>query len=171
MSREVCVVVTDRKPPGVGWASWVERQLDEARRDGLLDNLEGSGKPIPGLGEPRDSDWWVKEKLRREEISWVPPTLAIRAERDAAVAEAEAADTEDELRRVIERVNERIRYVNSHTVSGPPTTVWIVDPEPIVERWRADRLVAPASDEQALDSEAPSAPPPRWSLRRLLRQS
>ena len=71
--------------------------VDEARREGLLDNLEGSGRPIPGLGEPRDGDWWVKEKLRREEISWVPPTLAIRAERDAAVAEAEAAETEDEL--------------------------------------------------------------------------
>ena len=73
--------MTERKPPGVEWQSWVERQLEEARREGLLDNLEGEGKPIPGLGESRDDDWWVKEKLRREGVSWVPPTLAIRAER------------------------------------------------------------------------------------------
>ena len=76
--------MTDRKPPGVEWQSWVERQLEEGRREGMLDNLEGSGKPIPGLDESRDDDWWVKEKLRREGVSWVPPTLAIRAERDAA---------------------------------------------------------------------------------------
>ena len=164
--------MTERKPPGVEWQSWVERQLEEARREGLLDNLEGEGKPIPGLGESRDDDWWVKEKLRREGVSWVPPTLAIRAERDAAVAEAEAAATEDELRQVVERINERIRYVNSHTVSGPPTTVWTVDPEPIVERWRAGR---PSEPIEVLDAStpgpdaAPAASRPR-RLRRLRRR-
>jgi len=137
----------------------------------MLDDLEGSGKPIPGLGETRDDDWWVKEKLRREGVSWVPPTLAIRAERDAAVAEAEVAGTEAELRDIIERVNERIRYVNSHTVSGPPTTVWTVDPEPIVESWRAGRADVPTTDDRSLDSHTPRATPSRWSLRRLLRHS
>ncbi len=162
--------MTERKPPGVEWASWVDRQIDDARSDGLLDNLEGSGKPIPGLGEPRDDDWWVKDKLRREGVNWVPPTLAIRAERDAAVAEAEVAGTEAELRGIIERVNERIRHVNSHTVSGPPTTVWTVDPEPIVERWRASRPEVPPGDEPALDSDDQLAASARWSLRRLLRR-
>jgi hypothetical protein len=138
----------------------------------MLDNLEGTGQPIPGLGEPRDDDWWVKEKLRREGVAWVPPTLAIRAERDAAVAEAEAAGSEEDLRRIIERVNERIRYVNSHTVSGPPTTVWIVDPEPIVERWRADRPNVPATtDDPVLDIGGPPPPPPRWDLRRWFRRT
>ena len=164
--------MTDRKPPGVEWQSWVERQLEEGRREGMLDNLEGSGKPIPGLDESRDDDWWVKEKLRREGVSWVPPTLAIRAERDAAVAEAEAADTEDDLRRIIERVNERIRYVNSHTVSGPPTTVWTVDPDPIVERWRAGRPDAhAAADEPALGSDDVPSTTRRRGLRRLLRRT
>lgn len=164
--------MTDRKPPGVGWQSWVERQLEEGRREGMLDNLQGSGKPIPGLDESRDDDWWVKEKLRREGVSWVPPTLAIRAERDAAVAEAEAADTEDDLRRIIERVNERIRYVNSHTVSGPPTTVWTVDPDPIVERWRAGRRDAhAAADESAPDRDAVPSTTHRRGLRRLFRRT
>jgi hypothetical protein len=137
----------------------------------MLDNLEGSGKPIPGLGESRDDDWWVKEKLRREGVSWVPPTLAIRAERDAAVAEAEAAGTEDDLRRIIDQVNERIRYVNSHTVSGPPTTVWTVDPEPIVERWRANRPDPPAVASESMPAidKLPSTAH-RRGLRRLLRR-
>ena len=164
--------MTERKPPGVEWQSWVERQLDEARREGLLDNLEGEGQPIPGLGEPRDEDWWVKEKLRREGVGWVPPTLAIRAERDAAVAEAEAAATEDELRQIVDRINERIRYVNSHTVSGPPTTVWTVDPEPIVERWRAGRPSEPIGVLDASTSEPDVAPAGtrRRRLRRLRRR-
>ena len=164
--------MTDRKPPGVEWQSWVDRQLEEGRREGMLDDLEGSGKPIPGLGESRDDDWWVKEKLRREGVSWVPPTLAVRAERDLAVAEAEAAETEDELRQIIEEVNGRIRYVNSHTVSGPPTTVWTVDPEPIVERWRADRPDVPAAAaDPALDTDAPPPTPRRRDLRRWFRRT
>jgi hypothetical protein len=48
---------------------------------------------------------------------------------------------------LIEEVNERIRYVNSHTVSGPPSTVWVVDVEAILERRRLERLGEPTDDE------------------------
>lgn len=129
--------MTDRKPSGLSWESWVERQIDEGRRAGLFDGLDGEGKPIDGLDGPHDDEWWVKAKLRRERIEYLPPTIAIRGERDAAVAAALAAADEAEARRILEAVNDRIRYVNSHTVSGPPSTVWIVDIDAILERRRA----------------------------------
>jgi hypothetical protein len=138
--------VTERKPTGVSWESWVEKQIDEGRRAGLFDGLEGQGEPIDGLDGVHDEEWWIKAKLRREQIDYLPPTIAIRGERDAAVAAALDARDEAEVRQLIEQVNDRIRYVNSHTVSGPPSTVCVVDVDHILERWRAAHPVESRDD-------------------------
>jgi hypothetical protein len=165
--------MTEHKPPGLSWESWAERQIEEGRRAGLFDGLDGEGKPIEGLDGPHDEEWWVKAKLRREEIDYLPPTIAIRGERDAAVAAALDASDEAEARRLIEEINERIRYVNSHTVSGPPSTVWVVDVESILERRRLRRPNEPPDDEPpdgvAADVEAAVARTRRrfrWPARR-----
>jgi hypothetical protein len=165
--------VTEHKPPGLSWESWTEKQIEEGRRAGLFDGLDGEGKPIEGLDGPHDEDWWVKAKLRRENFDYLPPTIAIRGERDAAVAAALEAATEAEARRLVEEINERIRYVNSHTVSGPPSTVWVVDVESILDRRRLGR-----SDESD-DGDPPdgaavvaesSVADTRWRFRRLTRR-
>lgn len=135
--------VTERKPTGLSWESWTEKQIEEGRRAGLFDGLDGEGKPIPGLDGPHDEEWWVKAKLRREQIEYLPPTIAIRGERDGAIAAALAADDEAEARRVLEEINDRIRYINSHTVSGPPSTVWVVDVDEVLERRRVLRPEPP----------------------------
>ena len=153
--------MTDRKPPGLSWESWTEKQIEEGRRAGLFDGLDGHGKPIPGLDGTRDEDWWIKAKLRREEIDYLPPTIAIRGERDAAVAAALDARDEGEVRQLIEQVNDRIRYVNSHTVAGPPSTVWVVDVEPILERWRAAHPVGPEAGADLDDDEPERGPEPQ----------
>jgi hypothetical protein len=147
--------VTEPKPPGLSWESWTEKQIEEGRRAGLFDGLDGEGKPIDGLDGSHDEDWWIKAKLRREEIDYLPPTIAIRGERDAAVAAALDARDEAEARRLIEEVNERIRYVNSHTVSGPPSTVWVVDVEAILERRRLERP-GESTDDEPSDAVVPA---------------
>lgn len=147
--------MTERKPTGLRWESWTEKQIEEGRRAGLFDGLDGEGRPIDGLDRPHDEDWWVKAKLRREQIDYLPPTIAIRGERDAAVAAALDATDEREARRILEQINERIRYVNSHTVSGPPSTVWVVDEESVLERWRAAHPDPdPAPDAGVAEEEA-----------------
>ena len=91
-------------------------------------------------------------KASSRKIDYLPPAIAIRGERDAAVAAALDARGEPEARRLLEEINERIRYVNSHTVSGPPSTVWVVDVESILERRRlrpSDEL----ADGDVLDDE------------------
>ena len=157
--------MTERKPTGASWASWTERQIDEGRRAGLFDGLDGEGKPIEGLDGPHDEEWWVKAKLRREEVEYLPPTIAIRREREVAVAAALNAAAEGDVRRIIEQINDRIRYVNSHTVTGPPSTVWVVDVESVLERWRATQ---PAPSE-VRDPAGAETPPPSgrtvWRLR------
>ena len=65
--------MTRRKPPGAGWESWIDYQIREAQERGEFDDLPAAGKPIPDLDKPFHEMWWVKDKLRREGLSYMPP--------------------------------------------------------------------------------------------------
>ena len=154
--------MTERKPSGVSWQSWVERQIDEARQGGAFDDLDGHGHPIDGISTVHDEMWWIKAKLRDEDIAYLPPTIAIRAEREAAIDAAMAASTEEEVRALLEDLNQHIRHVNSHGAAGPPSSVAPVDVDVIVERWRTNRPPAPLP---TVDAEPVLPAPPqsrRW---------
>ena len=47
-------------------AAVVETAIQQAMRRGDFDDLPGAGKPIPGLGESHDPDWWIRRKIERE---------------------------------------------------------------------------------------------------------
>jgi hypothetical protein len=128
--------MTGRKPPGIGWETWVERQIREGIERGEFDDLPGQGKPIPDIDRSHDELWWVRKKLKREEVSYLPPTLAVRKERDDALERIAAAVREVEVRRIVEEINIRIRYVNTHATSGPPSTVMPLDLDDVLARWR-----------------------------------
>jgi DnaJ homologue, subfamily C, member 28, conserved domain len=53
--------VTERKPAGVRFETWVERQIRDAQERGEFENLPGAGKPLPGLTGHYDDQWWVKQ--------------------------------------------------------------------------------------------------------------
>jgi hypothetical protein len=127
--------VTERKPPGASWESWIERQIEEGRRGGAFDDLPGHGRPINDLDRPHDELWWVKAKLQREDVAVTPPTIAIRTERDDAIAAAMSAASEAEVRELIGRLNERIREVNRFVTWGPPSSVAPLDVDVLVDRW------------------------------------
>ena len=126
-----------RKPPGTSWETWVERQIREGIERGEFDDLPGKGKPIPDVGVTHDELWWVRKKLKREKVSYLPPTLAIRKERDDALEKIAAATDERDVRRIVEEINVRIRYVNSHATGGPPSTVMPLDLDDVLARWHA----------------------------------
>jgi hypothetical protein len=128
--------VTDRKPPGVGFGTWVERQIREATERGEFDDLPGAGKPIPDLDEPHDELWWVKGKLRREHFAYLPPTVALRKEAEAALEAADRAATEDEVRQIVAAINRKIADGNRKAASGPPLNLTPFDADRVVRRWR-----------------------------------
>jgi len=130
--------MTERKPPGVSWESWIDRQIREGMERGDFDGLPGAGKPIPDLHRPHDELWWVKEKLRREEVSYLPPTLQIRKDVEDALEQISCARSEGDVRRIVTEINERIAKVNSQVTHGPPSTVMRLDVEDVVRRWRAE---------------------------------
>jgi hypothetical protein len=126
-----------RRPTLADWENAVERQIREGIERGEFDNLPGTGKPLAGLDGPHDEEWWVKAKLRREEVSYLPPALAVRKELEVALERIATATSEVTVRRIVTEINARIVYVNSHTASGPPSTLMPLDVEVVVGRWVA----------------------------------
>jgi hypothetical protein len=129
----------ERKPPGVGFGTWVERQLREAAGRGEFDDLPGAGKPIPDLDKPHDELWWVKQKLRRENFSYLPPTIALRKQAEEALEAASRAGSEGEVRRIVADINAKIIEGNRKAASGPPLNLAPFDVERVVRDWRDRR--------------------------------
>jgi hypothetical protein len=131
--------MTDRKPPGVDFGPWVEHKIREATERGAFDNLPGAGKPIPDLDKPHDELWWIKRKLRDEGLAWLPPTIALRKEAEAALAAAARAGSEAEVRAIVAGLNAKIVEGNRKAASGPPLNLAPFDPERVVACWHAAR--------------------------------
>jgi hypothetical protein len=129
----------EKKPPGVRWETWIERKIRESMEAGEFDNLPGRGQPIAELARPYDELWWLRKKLREEQLSIDPPTLVLRREYDDAMAEIAGAGSEREVRRLVAAINDRIVYVNSHTTFGPPSDLVPLNVERVVADWRARR--------------------------------
>jgi Domain of unknown function (DUF1992) len=123
------------------YESWVERQIREATERGDFDNLPGAGRPIPGLNGRDDQDWWLKGFLEREKIPMpLPTSLALRKEITDLPQTLAEVRTEDEVRRIVEDLNERIRDSHRRKVDGPALVHRPVDVEATVAEWRQIRM-------------------------------
>jgi hypothetical protein len=131
--------VTDRKPAGIAWESWVDRQVRRAREKGAFDDLPGAGQPIPDLDKPFDQQWWVKDKLRRENLSYMPPSVALRKEAHDAFQAASRAGSEAEVRALVAGINEKIREANRKGIRGPALMLVPYDVERVVDGWKRGR--------------------------------
>lgn len=129
--------MTERKPPGVGFESWIDAQIRQARERGEFDDLPGAGKPIPDIDKPHDENWWIKRKLKSENVSLLPPTLKLRREAEDTVAEARTARTEKRVRELLEGLNKKIREMNANVVPGPPLNLMPYDVDEFVrDKWQ-----------------------------------
>ncbi len=117
--------------------SVVDKAVRDAEARGDFENLPGLGKPIPGLNRPHDELWWLKQMLQREDLAFVPDSLALRRELDAALAKIQRAPSEAAVRRIVTEINARIGEVNRTVTSGPGSNVAPVDEEALVANWRA----------------------------------
>jgi hypothetical protein len=131
--------VTQRKPAGIRFETWIDRQIREAAERGGFDNLPGAGQPLPDLGHPYDEMWWVKRKLRSENLSYLPPSLALRKEVHDAVEGASRAQTEEEVRERVAAINDKIRDAIRMGIRGPELNLVPFDVERIVREWRRSR--------------------------------
>jgi hypothetical protein len=131
--------MTEQKPPGMSWESWIEQQIREAREAGLFDNLPGAGKPLPSLAEGYDPLWWVKQLVQRERISVLPPALEMLRKVESEMVAVWKLGDEAKVRSRILALNREIAKVNARSTEGPPTRLGPLDVEAIVAEWRTRR--------------------------------
>jgi hypothetical protein len=130
--------VTARKPPEMSFESWIEQQIQQAQRDGLFDDLPGAGRPL-ATDDGADPNWWAKQLLRREQVDFLPPALALRRNVEKTLELLPALGDERRVRELLERLDAEIRRFNATSMSGPPTTQAPLDVEAILAGWRRAR--------------------------------
>jgi hypothetical protein len=120
--------------------SMVDRQIREARERGAFDDLPGAGKPLPGRGESYDENWWIKDWLRRENITGVLPTsLRVRKEADEILDALAKVPSEAKVREILADLNARIDLTRRGLVDGPPVLAHALNVEETAEAWRRRR--------------------------------
>ncbi|WP_440711465.1 DUF1992 domain-containing protein [Herbiconiux sp. YIM B11900] len=153
-------------------ASFVEIQIQQAIRRGEFDELPGAGKPLAGLGQTYDPDWWIRQKIERERLTGLgPPALTLRTE-DAQLDERmDAIAHEAAVRELLTDFNRRVVNARRQLQGGPPVVTPTRDPELEVARWRERRTArAQAAREQRERTEAEWAALP-WRERRRRRRA
>src|SRR5438128_11509557 len=135
--------MTERKPPGTGWETWIDEQIRVAREQGAFDNLPGAGKPLPNLDQEYDLAVWVKQLVHREQLSILPPSLELLRKVEKELAAIEKLHDEATVRRRVAALNVEIAKANATAMEGPPTRLSTLDVERIVERWRQTRPTNP----------------------------
>ncbi len=137
--------MTERKPAGISFETWVDRQVRVAQERGDFDNLPGAGKPLPGRSH--DELGWVRDYVRREGLSseaLLPTPLRLRREIERLAETIRGLHSEHAVRAVAEELNVQIvDYVRMP--SGPQVPIGPVNADDLVEKWRAMRSAVPES--------------------------
>ncbi|KQX59274.1 MULTISPECIES: DUF1992 domain-containing protein [unclassified Streptomyces] len=131
--------MTERKPPGVDFESFVDKQIREASERGEFSSLPGFGKPLSDDRAPYDELWWIKGKMHREGAAVLPPSLALRKAAEDAEAAVASAVSESQVRRILGEINTKIAEALARPPAGAPLNLRPFDVDAVVERWRAER--------------------------------
>ncbi|MGO4782807.1 J-domain-containing protein [Cryobacterium sp. W22_MBD10_FK3] len=140
-------------------AQYVEISIQQAMRRDDFDNLPGTGKPIPGLNAPYDPDWWIRQKIEREQITGLgPPALTLRAEDAGLDARLDAVTVEKQVREILDDFNRRVIEARRQLRGGPPVVTALRDVGAEVLRWKerreAERIEREAARQRAADALA-----------------
>jgi|SRR5215831_6704451 len=161
--------MTERKPPGMSFTSWIDQQISEAEERGAFDNLPGAGQPLPYRGEDDDGQAWVRDWLRREGVSadvLLPAPLKLRKEAAQLAETVHSLRSEQDVRDAVADLNTRIMEWRKIPL-GPPIFVPLVDEEKMLGRWRERQpATLPASAADARPDRAAAPTRPRWWRRR-----
>jgi hypothetical protein len=166
--------VTERKPAGMQFETWVERQIREAQERGEFDGLPGTGKPLAGLTGDYDELWWVKQVAQREHLSLLPPMLVLRKEAEELLGGLRTLPSEAAVRDLVADYNSRVVEAIRRPSEGPLVAIpRRLDVDEVVAEWarRRSMRTSTANDRPATrpGSEPQTRRRPRWWLR-LIRQ-
>ena len=121
------------------WQLIAESKISAAIDAGEFDNLPGFGKPLDPEYFQADENWWLKAKAKREKLSLLPPALALKAQVERRLTAIGRMDSELEVRSALEQLNLQIETANRQIVWGPPSEVFRLDVERLLQGWREKR--------------------------------
>jgi hypothetical protein len=158
--------MTERKPRGMSFETWVGTQISQAMARGEFDDLPGAGKPLPRSALDETGYEWVVAKARKENLDlfgMLPPGLALKKEREDLPRRAEQLASEDAVRALGEDYNARVQAFWRR----PQESRWspvpgLCDVDALVAGWQ---LTHPAPE-----PAPPAVPPPLPWWRRLRRR-
>lgn len=163
--------MTERKPTGMSFTSWIDQQIADAGKRGLFDDLPGAGKPLEIKPEGGDyGQAWMRDYARREGVrpeEFLPTPLRLRREIELLTETVGDMRSEQEVREVVGDLNRRVLEWRRIPV-GPPVFVRLVDTGEMVERWRAAQAAKESLSPPPplAGPAAPVTPPRRPRLRR-----
>lgn len=134
--------MTERKPPGVSYGSWVDRQIAAAEARGDFEDLPGTGKPLPPpSGRDAATDWAIRNARdgNVDLAAFLPPSLALPREIQDLPEKLAKVRSESKVREIVEDLNARIRKAHAMPQDGPVLRARPLDVEETVASWRAGR--------------------------------
>ncbi|WP_104524300.1 DnaJ family domain-containing protein [Blastococcus atacamensis] len=139
--------MTERKPPGVSFETWVDNQIARGQARGDFENLPGAGRPLSREALSGNAYDWAVAKARREGVdtaAMLPPGLALRRERDELPERVARLAAEAEVRAVAEDYNARVEaFWRQPQESRWSPVPGLADVEALVAGWHLARPVEP----------------------------
>jgi hypothetical protein len=153
--------MTERKPPGMSFETWVDTQISRGLARGDFDGLAGAGKPLSRAALDETGYEWVLAKARKENLDvfgMLPPGLALKKEREDLPRRADSLPSAAAVRALAEDYNARVEAFWRR----PQESRWspvpgLADVDALVAGWE---LTHPAPE----PAPAPAAPAPRRRL-------
>lgn len=146
-----------RVPNAAERAAYVETVIQQAIRRGDFEDLPGSGRPLAGLGDTHDPDWWIRRKIEREKLRGLgPPAIMLRVENAELEDRLDALTRESDVRETLEDFNKRVIEARRQLLGGPPVVTPTRDVEAEVRAWherRAARAAAASAARAAEEAE------------------
>src|SRR3954462_1274540 len=147
--------MTERKPPGMSFETWVDQQITQAQARGAFENLSAAGKPLPRRVREQTTYEWALEWARRENGNahgMLPAGPAPREGGGGPPEGVERLPSEDAVRGVVDEFNERVAAHWRRPADRADAVPGMADLDALLGHWRGTRPPP--------QPEHPPAPPP-----------
>jgi Domain of unknown function (DUF1992) len=157
--------MTERKPPGMSFETWIDHQIRQAQARGAFQGLEGAGRPLPRREREQTSYDWALEWAKRQQADprdLLPPGMALRKEREDLPGVVERQPSEAAVRALVEDFNARVELHWRRPQDGPDVVPGLADLDALLAHWHATR---PAPEPAAPEPVPPPRARRRWFRR------
>ena len=154
--------MTERKPPGMTFETWIDHQITQAQARGAFEGLEGAGRPLPQRVKEQTSYEWALEWARRQQADpkdLLPPGMALRREREDLALRVPQLPSEAAVRATVADFNDRVEQHWRRPQDGPDAVPGLADEDALVRLWHASRPPEPPPVAPQL---LPARPRRRW---------